>query len=193
MHPGDGSDDFDFEHSRRSRRSNLVSIDTPTYLDPQDDEFIMCLPSRIQAFDMNTKEWKTLRVSFIQDVTWNDRAFEDLVIDTNTKDLVKAVVTNTWREEENLDLIEGKGNGLCILLHGVAEVARRPLYRVTCGDIGTRADEVERYLEQVSLSGKAWNCVVLLDEADVFLEQRSISSIERNALVSGVHASPGRA
>ncbi|KAK1846827.1 P-loop containing nucleoside triphosphate hydrolase, partial [Colletotrichum chrysophilum] len=61
---------------------------------------------------------ETLRVSFMQDVKWNDQAFEDLVIDPNTKDLVKAVVTNTLREEENLDLIEGKGNGLCILLHG---------------------------------------------------------------------------
>lgn len=31
-----------------------------------------------------------------------------------------------------------------LILGSVAEVARRPLYRVTCGDIGTRADEVER-------------------------------------------------
>lgn len=27
--------------------------------------------------------------------------------------------------------------------------------------------------------------VVLLDEADIFLEQRSLASLERNALVSG--------
>lgn len=75
---------------------------------------------------------ETLRVSFIQDVTWNDRAFEDLVIDTNTKDLVKAVVTNTLREEENLDLIEGKGNGLCILLHGYELFSGLVIRKTSC-------------------------------------------------------------
>lgn len=71
-----------------------------------------------EAFQLTLKHVETLRVSFIQDVTWNDKAFDNLVLDPNTKDLVRAVVTNTLREEENLDLIEGKGNGLCILLHG---------------------------------------------------------------------------
>lgn len=45
------------------------------------------------------------------------------------------------------DIMEGKGNGLILLLHGgpgtgktltaesVAELAKKPLYRVTCGDM----------------------------------------------------------
>ncbi|KAI1145988.1 P-loop containing nucleoside triphosphate hydrolase protein [Nemania diffusa] len=66
----------------------------------------------------------------------------------------------------------------------VAEIAQKPLYKVTCGDIGTKAEEVEKYPEVVLLLGKTWGCVVLLDEADVFLEQRSLSNLERNALVS---------
>ena len=93
-------------------------------------------------------------------------------------------------------MIEGKGNGLIILLHGgpgtgktftaesVAEIAKKPLYRVTCGDIGTKPQEVEKYLESVLYLGKIWDCVVLLDEADVFLEQRTLMDLERNALVS---------
>lgn len=32
---------------------------------------------------------------------------------------------------------------------------------------------------------QAWDCVLLLDEADVFLAQRTSSDLERNALVSG--------
>ena len=31
---------------------------------------------------------------------------------------------------------------------------------------------------------KTWDCVVLLDEADVFLEQRTLTDLQRNALVS---------
>ncbi|EQB51863.1 hypothetical protein CGLO_08551 [Colletotrichum gloeosporioides Cg-14] len=161
-----------------------------------DGDFFKCLPATIPGFNMQKKEWVNLDVEFIEDVEWNDQAFEHLVIDTETKELVKAVVTTQLRAEENTDLIRGKGNGLFILLHGgpgtgktltaesVAEIAKKPLYRVTCGDIGTRAEEVEKYLDTVLLLGKTWGCVVLLDEADVFLEERTLKNLERNALVS---------
>jgi SpoVK/Ycf46/Vps4 family AAA+-type ATPase len=93
-------------------------------------------------------------------------------------------------------VIEGKGNGLIILLHGgpgtgktltaesIAEFTGKPLYRVTCGDIGTNPEDVEKYLEAVLMIGKIWGCIVLLDEADVFLEERSQTDLQRNALVS---------
>ena len=105
-------------------------------------------------------------------------------------------MTNKINDEQSTDLIQGKGNGLIILLHGspgtgktftaesVAEIAEKPLYRVTCGDIGTKPEQVEKYLESVLHLGKIWDCVVLLDEADVFLEQRTLTDLERNALVS---------
>ncbi|KAL7911733.1 P-loop containing nucleoside triphosphate hydrolase protein [Trichoderma velutinum] len=161
-----------------------------------EDDFILCLPPSIAGFNMQTKEWITLNVHYIEDVVWNIEAFEFLVIDQETKDMIKAVVTNQVRASQNTDLIRGKGNGLFILLHGgpgtgktltaesVAEIAHKPLYRVTCGDIGTSAQDVENYLEIVLHLGKTWGCVVLLDEADVFLQQRSLYNLERNALVS---------
>jgi AAA+ superfamily predicted ATPase len=119
------------------------------------------------------------------------------VVDEETKTLVSALVTNQIDPDKTTDLMSGKGNGLFILLHGgpgtgktltaesVAEFAQKPLYRVTCGDIGTKAEEVEKYLEYVLVLGKKWGCVVLLDEADVFLEQRTLFDLQRNALVSG--------
>jgi len=56
--------------------------------------------------------------------------------------------------------------------------------QVTCGDVGTKAEEVEEYLESVLHLGKIWDCVVFLDEAEVFLERRSLEDLQRNALVS---------
>ena len=137
-----------------------------------------------------------LTVDLIQDVVWNKKSFEHLVIDFETKELVQALVTNQIDSEQSTDIIEQKGNGLTILLHGgpgtgktytaesVAEMAEKPLFRVTCGDIGTKPEVVEKYLESVLYLGKRWGCVVLLDEADVFLEQRTLTDLERNALVS---------
>jgi hypothetical protein len=40
----------------------------------------------------------------------------------------------------------------------VAELAEMPLYRVTCGDIGTDAEAVEKYLQTILYLGKTWNC-----------------------------------
>ena len=137
-----------------------------------------------------------LEVDHITDVAWNKRAFDSLVVDEETKELIQALVNNKLAGEKSTDLISGKGNGLIILLHGgpgtgktftaesVAEMAEKPLYRVTCGDIGTQPEAVEKYLESVLHLGKIWDCVVLLDEADVFLEERGLADLQRNALVS---------
>jgi SpoVK/Ycf46/Vps4 family AAA+-type ATPase len=132
----------------------------------------------------------------IRPVSWNKEAFNRLVLKSKKKELIKALVTVHLTTKQNADVIEDKGNGLIILLHGspgtgktltaesVAEIAEKPLYRVTCGDIGTDAESVEKYLESVLLIGTIWECVVLLDEADVFLEERQVTDLARNALVS---------
>nr|GFD59301.1 hypothetical protein [Tanacetum cinerariifolium] len=74
--------------------------------------------------------------------------------------------------------------GKTLTAESVAELAERPLYRVTCGDVGTNPETVEKYLNSVMFIGDTWNCVVLLDEADVFMEERTKLDLERNALVS---------
>jgi AAA+ superfamily predicted ATPase len=123
-------------------------------------------------------------------------AFESLAVDSETKELIQALITSRLVAEKGADMIEDKGNGLTILLHGgpgtgktftaesVAELAEKPLYRVTCGDIGTKPEDVESYLESALHLGKIWDCVVLLDEADVFLQERNLSDLQRNALVT---------
>lgn len=164
--------------------------------EPPPDPFLLLLPSTINGFNMRNKKWEELEVARISDVHWNKEAFESLVVEPNTKMLIKALIMQQLEGEKGTDLIAGKGQGLIILLHGgpgtgktftaetVAEIAEKPLYRVTCGDLGTEPTAVEKYLDSVLHLGKIWDCVILLDEADVYLEERSMESLERNALVS---------
>lgn len=50
--------------------------------------------------------------------------------------------------------------------------------------MGTTARELDLELKMVfDLAGK-WRAIVLIDEADVFLERRSSSNLERNAMVA---------
>jgi SpoVK/Ycf46/Vps4 family AAA+-type ATPase len=53
------------------------------------------------------------------------------------------------------------------------------------GTLGTTADDLERRLTEILKLSAKWNAIILLDEADSFLESRSsTSSLERNAMVS---------
>ncbi|KAG5797173.1 hypothetical protein H9Q69_003782 [Fusarium xylarioides] len=164
--------------------------------DPPSAPEIYIFPNSIVAYNLRSKKWIDLEVDKIREVSWNKKSFNHLVVDAETKELVHALVTNQIARENATDIIDRKGNGLIILLHGgpgtgktftaesVAELAEKPLFRVTCGDIGTKPEDVEKYLESVLHLGKSWGCVVLLDEAEVFLEQRRLTDLERNALVS---------
>ncbi|KAJ6007819.1 hypothetical protein N7540_011795 [Penicillium herquei] len=161
-----------------------------------DDRFQYLLPSQIKGYNLQRKIWNDLMVDRISDVEWNREAFHTLVIDPKAKDLIEALIVSQLETEKSTDIISGKGNGLILLFHGgpgtgktltaegVAEIAKKPLYRVTCGDVGTKPEDVEKYLDSVLHLGHIWDCVVLLDEADVFLEQRSLEDLQRNALVS---------
>lgn len=66
----------------------------------------------------------------------------------------------------------------------VADSTKRPLFPITCGDIGDTASEVEANLESSFQLAHRWGCVLLLDEADIFLQKRDKTDIKRNSIVS---------
>lgn len=133
--------------------------------------------------------------------------FKKLVLPEGHQDIVQALVETHFKQsskaiensetQHDVDLVRGKGKGLIILLHGapgvgktstaecVAEFTRRPLFAMTCGDIGESAREVEYSLDRCFQLAHKWGCVLLLDEADVFLAKRDRTDLKRNALVSG--------
>ena len=138
--------------------------------------------------------------------------FNELVLPSEYKDIIRALIkmhartpgaTFDERRHDNAptretDIVKGKGKGLVILLHGAPGVGKtstaecvaantdRPLFPITCGDIGGNSiKEVERNLEGYFDLARKWGCVLLLDEADVFLSERIRGDIKQNSLVSG--------
>lgn len=81
-----------------------------------------------------------LFVDRISEIVWNKQAFQDLVVDEETKELVQALVMKQLVAQKATDVVSGKGNGVVILLHGapgtgktftaegVAEFAEKPLF-----------------------------------------------------------------
>ncbi|KAH3910706.1 hypothetical protein HBH56_145150 [Parastagonospora nodorum] len=95
------------------------------------------------------------------------------------------------------DYIENKGKGLVFLLHGkpgvgktytaecIAHQVKRPLLSVTCADIGVEPREVENNLRRWFKTARRWDAIMLLDEADIYMEYRQIHDLTRNNLVAG--------
>ena len=55
---------------------------------------------------------------------------------------------------------------------------------MSAGDLGTDPPSLDQALSKISDLAPAWNAIVLIDEADVFLAERSISDVHRNAMVA---------
>jgi hypothetical protein len=61
---------------------------------------------------------------------------------------------------------------------------RAPLYSLSAGELGDTTGSIEHELTSVLELVTKWNAVLLLDEADVFLEKRDFSNLARNKIVS---------
>ncbi|OJK03522.1 hypothetical protein ASPACDRAFT_39138 [Aspergillus aculeatus ATCC 16872] len=191
-------------------KNKLLTTDT-RYLDdnPENvpEEDLILFPNRVFAFVLKDRKWAVIDLNHVDlDAGADqprDRGWNSLVLPPGHKQMVHSLVQAHFRHrrEEALDrdsqadLIRGKGKGLIILLHGapgvgktstaecVAELCNLPLYPITCGDLGITATDVESRLKYIFTQAQKWKCVLLLDEADVFLSQRE-NNVKHNSLVS---------
>ncbi|KAG6354620.1 hypothetical protein INS49_004638 [Diaporthe citri] len=159
----------------------------------------------IKMTDEMNSEW--LHVKNFYAPEFQNDMIEDLVMDQARIKMLKALAKSYIRVNKRGDQIEhepwaadfvkGKRNGLIFLLHGkpgvgktvtaesIAEYTKRPLMIITSSDIGTNPSIVEANLTGSFKLAKSWGAVILIDEADVFMERRGPADLERNSLVAG--------
>jgi SpoVK/Ycf46/Vps4 family AAA+-type ATPase len=184
---------------------NALSDSAEDLVAVSDDDCLL-FTRRVYAYVLRNRKWVTLDLDKLEDVAQREDGFSDLVLPSGHKETLLALVKTHSKAEmsgdregitpRQVDLVQGKGKGIIILLHGepgvgktstaecIAQYTRRPLFQVTCGDIGQTAEDVERRLENHFQLAHKWGCVLLLDEADVFLMSRSKADLDRNAIVS---------
>jgi hypothetical protein len=66
----------------------------------------------------------------------------------------------------------------------VADKSKIPLYILGADDIGTSPEKVEQALKHSFECCRLWDALLLIDEADVFLETRRADHLSRNELVA---------
>lgn len=158
-----------------------------------EDDFALVSPYLV-AFSMEAKKWGRVHVDQISNIEFRTDALAQLVLPDEDKRLVLALVRNVG-VTGHADFISGKGGGCVLLLHGrpglgktltaeaIAEHLKRPLYSIKAGELGTEPSPLEHTLTNILHVAERWGAVLLLDEADVFMEQRQRGDIHRNAMV----------
>jgi hypothetical protein len=162
----------------------------------KDIDLLYC-NAMIGGFGFRQKKWCLFAINQLEPVVWNLDAFSKLVMDTRKRNLIHTLVKSHRNGAETFDdVVSGKGKGLVGLLSGspgvgktltaevIAEVTKRPLYMLSAGELGTDVHDVEKKLDMVLEVTRQWGCVLLIDEADVFLQERDGLDLERNAMVS---------
>jgi hypothetical protein len=189
-----------------SRNHQRGLLTTEQFLGREEKMLMYC---RVFAYVFRERKFSQLDVSRLTLSVRNLDALEALRISTHIKKLIQGSVRGHFlqkqaegghgEEEMSLDVIQGKGTGLFILLHGVPGVGKtataeavaqangKPLFKITCGDIGLTPDQVETSLRAIFRLASIWDCILLMDEVDTFFSQRSKgdSAMTKNALVSG--------
>lgn len=160
-----------------------------------ENDIIFCAAG-INGFSFTQKTWCQVAVSGLDEVVWNLDAFQKLVMDEKRRCLIHGLVKAHRQDGAAFDdIVVNKGQGLIALLTGspgvgktltaeaVAEVTKRPLYVVATGELGIDPDAIDRRLGMILEITRRWGCVLLIDEADVFLAARG-KDLGRDALVS---------
>jgi hypothetical protein len=157
------------------------------------DDVLITLSPFVYGFSFLSKVWGELQVEKLTPIVFRDDAYDRLVMEEDQKAMILSLVETKLAGKA--DLIDGKGGGCIFLLAGepgtgktltaevTAERLKRPLYMVGVGELGTSADELEQNLRQILDIASEWDAVLLLDECDIFMEARTDSNIERNAMV----------
>ncbi|KAG5765321.1 hypothetical protein H9Q72_006618 [Fusarium xylarioides] len=157
---------------------------------------------RVFGFIMRSRKWAKLDLTYLGPMK-GQNTFDLLVLPPGHREMVESLVTqhfldkaSAYDETDEVDIVRGKGKGLILLLHGapgvgktttaecVATYFHKPLFQITCGDLGSTADVVESRLEKNFALASRWGCILLIDEADVFLEARQTENFDRNSLVA---------
>ncbi|WP_297810698.1 ATP-binding protein [uncultured Methylophaga sp.] len=159
------------------------------------EDNVLPLPewSLLRVFNLKTHAFLWIHSDYLSHYQYDKTLKDKLILPKTHHDLLDVLTTNV--DVFSGDIIEGKTAGNVILCKGVpgvgktltaeiySELIERPLYLLHSGSLGTNAKDIEENLRIIFSRAERWNCVLLLDEADVFIVPRS-DNIEQNAIVA---------
>lgn len=196
------------EYDEYLRTDPYVRETTRPQQAPKGDDLAL-VALRVFVYALRKRKFMPVDGRLLTRIPLETGAFDQLQLPTEHKHIIQAAVQSHLRRQlierkvekqgnaqaQSQDFIPGKGKGLLIMMHGepgvgktataeaVAQVTRRPLFPISCNDLPTNWD-FEESLDEIFRLAHLWDCVLLMDEADVILSTRSTYMGSSNAHVS---------
>ncbi|KAL4950835.1 P-loop containing nucleoside triphosphate hydrolase protein [Aspergillus filifer] len=192
--------DFFFDDGRRREKEGMrqkgIKLQQMT-----EKNFLVCCPT-VRCFSFMEKAFLECAVADLHEAVWNPGSFDCLKIPQDMKQILLSLATSRLGLTQTVpfdDIIEGKGRGINILLHGptgvgktftveaTAEWFKLPLYSISAGELIVDHGDLhalEHQLDIIFRVAKHFNAVLLLDEADAFMERRTSYLDAHNRLLT---------
>ncbi|KAJ5655018.1 ATPaseAAA-typecore [Penicillium lividum] len=166
-----------------------------------DDDLMICSPT-VRGFSFQERMFMEFAVADLRDMQWSPESFGCLKIPQGSKKLLVSLAKTRLGRTPMVpfdDFVAGKGRGLNILLHGppgvgktstveaAAELFNLPLYSISPGELDVDHGDpnaLDQQLKRIFKIAKHFDAVLLLDEADAYMERRIASYGGHNRLVT---------
>lgn len=149
------------------------------------EEHIACLPYWIGGYDLEVNQWRTFNIWDLKPIKYDQEAWGRLIMDEDTKDLIRALVDNTgcsvgglrpaqFNKGQTVLLKGPPGTGRMTTVHAVCNLLKRPLLTITI----TAHDFLYDFMNLMSdialrvSFAATWNAVIVVKDADRFLESK---------------------
>ncbi|KAI1905948.1 hypothetical protein LOZ65_006904, partial [Ophidiomyces ophidiicola] len=193
--------EFDVDKDQRRKDIERLKYNGIEAQGMSDSDLLVCCPT-VRCFSFNEKCFLECAVADLHGVEWSETAFDHLQVPDDTRQILLSLATSRLGHLHTKpfdDLIQRKGRGLNILLHGppgvgktftveaTAEQFKLPLYSISAGELVLDHGDplqLEAMLDRIFKIAKHYNAVLLLDEADVFMEKRTSFHDAQNRLVT---------
>jgi hypothetical protein len=179
---------------------------------PQGDDLAL-LPPRVFVYGLRKRIFCPVNVQCLKAARVSRDPFRFLQLPDDHKRMIRAAIDSHMKirnidriaqskqgeKLETQDFIRGKGSGLLILLHGepgvgktataeaVAQSTGRPLFSIPCGTLGGPGPPgygIDNILTEIFRLAHLWDCILLMDEADVLLSARSGQNVLNSSVSS---------
>ncbi|KAL9027467.1 MAG: hypothetical protein Q9196_004016 [Gyalolechia fulgens] len=137
-----------------------------------DDQLLLC-DSSIRGYSLRNKRWLDFFVDNIEDIHWDEGAWDNVVLDSELKDLIFSLTDgHLWNQEGlqskglNILLSGPTGSGKTFTVESVAEALRAPLFHVTLADVDLSPEipDLESPFTRILTMCGRWNAILVFDQ-----------------------------
>ena len=148
----------------------------------------------IYLYNLKNHEFVWMKSQKFELYKYDKNIGKKLILPDEHKNLINILLSDSITELGS-DIIDGKGNGTLILTKGKAGLGKTAtaeifsenkecaLLSIHSGQLGISGDSIEKKLNEIFIKAERWGCILLIDEADVYIRRRG-DDVNHNAIVA---------